>query len=61
MIKALDHEKFINIYFNEIDNVIKKTKAIIFVKQDVWNDIVLITVLKELSKKYDLQKNYLLN
>jgi len=61
MIKVLNHEKFINAHFNEINNLIKKIKAVISVKQDVWNDIVLITILEELSEKYDSQKNYLLN
>jgi len=35
MIKALNHEKFINIYFVEINSLIKKIKVIIFVEQDV--------------------------
>ncbi len=35
MIKVLNHEKFINAHFNEINNLIKKIKAVISVKQDV--------------------------
>ena len=31
------------------------------VRQDVWNNIFLITVFEELSDKYDSQKNHLLN
>jgi len=61
MIKALNHEKFINTYFVEINNLIKKIKVTVSVKQDVWDNIVLITVLEELSEKYDSWKNYLLN
>jgi len=60
-IKVLDHEKFINTCFNEINNLIKKIKAVISVEWDVWNNIVLITVFEELSKKYNSQKNHLLN
>jgi len=31
-IKALDHEKLINIYFNEINNLVKNIKAAVFVE-----------------------------
>ena len=61
MTKALDHEKFINIHFVEINSLIKKIKVTVSVEWDVWNNIVLITVFEELSEKYDSQKNYLLN
>jgi len=61
MTKALDHEKFINTYFVKINSLIKRIKVTVFVEWDVWNNIVLITVLEELSEKYDSQKNYLLN
>jgi len=53
MIKVLNHEKFINTHFDEINSLIKKIKIIISVKQNVWNNIALITVLEELSEKYD--------
>ncbi len=61
MIKALGHKKFINIHFNKINSLIKKIKAAVSVEQDIWDDIALITVLEELSKKYNSQKNHLLN
>jgi len=61
MIKALNHEKFINTHFAEINSLIKRIKVIVFVRQDVWDNIALIIVLEELSEKYDSQKNYLLN
>ncbi len=32
MIKALDHKKLINIHFNEINSLIKKIKAAVFVE-----------------------------
>ncbi len=32
MIKALSYEKSINIYFDEINSLIKKIKAVIFVR-----------------------------
>jgi len=35
MIKVLDHEKFINAHFNEINNLIKKIKTAVSVKWDV--------------------------
>jgi len=35
MIKVLDHKKSINIYFAEINSLIKKIKVIIFVEQNV--------------------------
>jgi len=32
MIKALDHKKLINIHFDEINSLIKKIKAAVFVE-----------------------------
>jgi len=60
-VKTLKHKKSIIICFNEVNNLIKKIKVTISFKQDVWNDIVLITVLKDLLKKYNVWKNHLLN
>ena len=54
MTKALSHKKSINICFNKINSLIKKIKTAVSIEQDVWNDIALITVLEELSEKYNL-------
>ena len=35
MIKVLDHEKFINTHFAEINSLIKRIKVIISVEQDI--------------------------
>jgi len=61
MIKVLDHEKLINTWFTKINNLVKKIKIAVFVEQNIENDITLITVLEDLLKKYNLQKNHLLN
>ena len=53
-VKALDHENSINTCFDEVNSLIKKIRAAVSVEWNVWNDIALITVLEELSEKYDL-------
>jgi len=35
IIKVLNHENFINTHFNDINSLIKKIKAVIFVEQNV--------------------------
>jgi len=40
---------------------VKKIKTAVFVEWNVWNDIALITVLEDLSEKYNSWKNHLFN
>ncbi len=51
--KALGHKKSINTRVAEVNSLIKKIRAAVPVGRDVWDDIVLITVLEGLPEEYD--------
>ncbi len=51
--KVLRHKKPINTHFNEIFNLVKKIKAAVSAERDVWDDIVLITLLESLHQQVE--------
>jgi len=59
--KAKGYEKLVNVRVFEIRNLIYRIKAAVEKNRNVWNDIVLITLLKGILKEYDAKKKNFLN
>ena len=51
----------INEQYSELIDLIKQIKVTVTSEHNIWDDIMIILMLEELSEKYDSRKQHILN